>query len=384
MPVTKVFVAGFTRTAFAKAGKGALRDAHPVDYSAQLLKGVLNKVAVSANEIDALLFGCAMPEGATGNNIARAVAVAAGCISLPATTISTWCASSLDAIAWATGRIASGTAAAVLVGGVEAMTHTWNRGLNEHFATEPLLLGSHPAYYGSPIADADFLTRKHGLSREVADEIALLSHQRAAAAVQQGLFAQEILPVYAPDSKQSFDTDECIRVDTSAQALAALKVVGEDPASITTAGNASQRADGAALCLLVGESFARQHDLNVSAEILGLVSVGIEPAEQLTGPAVAIPRLLQKHGLHIDDIDLWEIHEAFGCQVAYCRDTLNLPIERLNVNGGAIALGHPFGASGARLIGHAALELQRRAARRAVVGMCCGGGQGYAALLGPP
>jgi acetyl-CoA C-acetyltransferase len=379
----RVFVAEFRRTAFAKAGKGALRSAHPVSYAAHVVSDLLAAARVPASVIDEMLLGCAMPEGATGNNVARAVMVRAGLEHVPATTISTWCASGLEAVALAASRIRAGAANAILAGGVESMTHTWNHGLNEYQASDSVLAAQHPAYYGSPIADADFLTAKHGLSREAADEWALTSHQRAAAAATSGVFAHDITPVAGVDTdgkSREFRVDECVRPGTNAQALAGLAAVGGHR-SITTAGNSSQRADGAAVCLLVSESVVRTHGLQPLAELIDFAVVGLDPAAQLEGPTLAVPALARRARFATRDIALWEIHEAFACQLDYCCAALALPPDRTNIYGGAIALGHPFGASGARLVGQLARALQVRGDRYGVLAMCCGGGQGYAMLL---
>ena len=378
------------RTAIGRAFRGALNDTHGAALGAHVIGAALQRAGVPADAVDDVVLGCAWQEGATGSNIARQAALRAGLpAGVAAATLDRKCASGLNAIAVAANAIRCSETDVAVAGGLESVSLVQDH-RNRHRAVDEALMASCPGIYATMIATAENVAARYRIGREAQDAYALQSQQRTAAGQAAGAFDDEIAPFDALQvlrDKQGQVTgtqavrlarDEGNRPDTRPESLAALKpVVGEG--GVVTAGNASQLSDGSSACVLMSASRAER--LGVLGLWRGFAVAGCEPDEMGIGPVLAVPKLLQRHGLKVDDIDLWELNEAFAVQVLHCRDRLGIPNERLNVNGGAISIGHPFGMTGSRLVGHALIEGRRRRARFAVVTMCVGGGMGAAALL---
>ncbi len=379
------------RTAIGKAPAGTLRHTRPDDLAAIVLREALKRApGVDAAEIDDVVMGCAMPEAEQGLNVARIGALRAGLpVTSSAVTVNRFCASSLEAIAIGAARIRSGEATAVLAGGTESMSLIPMGG--HKIAPNPHLVAEYPDVYLSTGLVAENHARERAISREAQDEFALESHRRAIAAIDAGRFDEEIVPVDVtvvapagdgrPASKTiAFDRDEGPRRDTSAEALARLKPAFHASGTVT-AGNASQMSDGAAAVLLLSEARAAALDLTPLARVAGYATAGVEPERFGIGPVPAVNKLLARLNLSLDDIDLIELNEAFASQVLAVLADLHISRDRLNVNGGAIALGHPLGCTGARLTTSLAYEMRRRGARRGLVTLCIGGGMGAALIL---
>ena len=381
-----IIIAEAVRSAVGRGHKGSLATKRPDELAADVIRGLVARVPQAKAHIEDLVLGCAMPEGEQGLNVARLIALSADLgIEVPAQTINRFCSSGLQAIATAAGAIAIGSCDAVIAGGVESMTYVPMTGF--HISASPELMASLPSANTPMGITAENVAKKFGISREAQDKFALWSQQKAKAAIDKGAFKDEIVPVRAVsfDAKgekvyKDFTVDELPRAETTLEGLGKLPPAFAQGGSVT-AGNASPISDGAAAALVLSAAKAKELGVKPLGYFRSFVTVGVDPAIMGIGPLPAVQKLLAKNNLTVADIDLFEMNEAFACQAVYCQRELGIPDEKLNVNGGAIALGHPLGCTGAKLTATALYELRRRGGRYAIVTMCIGGGQGAAGLF---